>query len=85
MGKPEASEVNLVTNDSVILFVVAVAVRLVLWALARCSEMVQHFIHGLALAALARVAGPGATVIERHADGTVIAIAIAEKERHELA
>ncbi len=41
--------------------------------------------HGLALAALARVAGPGALVVERRADGTVLAITIAEKERNELA
>jgi hypothetical protein len=65
--------------------VTAAAVRLAWWAVARCSEMVQDFIHGLALAALARVAGPGATVIERRADGTVLAVAIAEKERNELA
>lgn len=72
------------TDDSVIVFVAA-AVRLVSWTVARCAEMVQDFIHGLALAALARVAGPGATVIERRADGTVLAVAIADKERNELA
>lgn len=71
---------NSVTNDSVIVFVMA-AVRMVWWAVARCSEMVRDFMHGLALAALARVAGPGATVIERRADGTVLAVAIAGKRR----
>ena len=50
-----------------------------------CAEMVQNFIHDLALAALARVAGPGATVIERSADGTVLAIVNSKKERNEFA
>jgi hypothetical protein len=77
--------VNPVTNDSVIVVVVAAMVRLAWWTVARCAEIVQDFVHGLALAALARVAGPGATVIERRADGTVLAVAIAEKERNELA
>jgi hypothetical protein len=77
--------VNPVTNDSVFVLVVAAAVRLVWRAVASCAEMVQDFVHGLVLAALARVAGPGALVIERRADGTVLAIRIAEKERNELA
>lgn len=76
---------NFVTNDSVFVFVVAAAARLVWWTVARCAEMVQNFIHGLALAALARIAGPGATVIERRADGTVLAVMIAREERNELA
>jgi hypothetical protein len=74
-----------VANDSVIVFVVAAAVRLAWWVVACCAEMVQDFVHGLVLAALARAAGPGATVVERRADGTVLAITTAEKERHELA
>ena len=76
---------NFVTSDSVFVFVVATVVRMVWWSVAICAEMVQDFIHDLALAALARVAGPGATVIERRADGTVLAIVNAKKERNEFA
>jgi hypothetical protein len=45
--------------------------------------MVQDFIHVVALAAVARVAGPGVTVIERRADGTVLSVATGERVRRE--
>ena len=64
---------------------VTAAVRVAWLAVARCTKMVQDFIHVLALAAVVRVAGPGVTVIERRADGTVLAVATGEEKQHDRA
>ncbi|MGH3167408.1 MAG: hypothetical protein ACRDN0_16145 [Trebonia sp.] len=54
-----------------------VASRLASRAVSWCAGITRRLSHGLVLAAVARAAGPGATVIERRADGAVLAITLA--------
>jgi hypothetical protein len=76
--------VNLVDYSSVFFFVVALTVRLAVQAISWGGEIARQLARGLALAAIARAAGPGATVSEQRADGTVLAVTISGKARDEL-
>lgn len=64
-------------RDSVFLVMMVIASRLVSGTVSWCARTACQLSHGLVLAAVARAAGPGATVIERRADGVLIAITIA--------
>lgn len=72
-------------RDSVFLFVVVAVSRLMSRAGAWCAGIARQLSHGLVLAAVARAAGPGATVVERRADGAVLAITIAGRSTDGLA
>ena len=58
-------------RDSVFLFVAVAVSRLMSRAGSWCAGIARQLSHGLVLAAVARAAGPGATVVERRAEWTL--------------